>query len=1274
MANVSTMFPAGGDQINLGAMTQEFYGPYGTMNASGRAQSDYASLLALPEDPRGIPDMTNANRWVSGFSYPFHFEGRSTVYGEYVIGLAEKDDFYTSPEYGLPWVYAETMQIQWSVYLFDDALLDIEPEQSISRYQRSAWHGGSATLMRRGKMLRLESMFFHTPTGQRHYVRQLQQLQNTIQNTANHDMLNTLMGTRSPYLEWFNRQNVDGKPLKIIAQQFANQFACFQKSPQAVKNLFIRAKKIQRDRQADAPNVFIVGQLAAWFFRGGADKLSYEKSGPEANERLNTDPYSITTVEGIKVMYTKLVENWFGELSLPLLSRNRVNGEFYKAQSHSIASYRTPEYVTAWRNILVHEMPGDSLGTIEFTDIVNKTLMYDDGGYVMGTHPEEPPNNNNGGGDGPPNHPGAGYFNGKQLSKYIPSDRTIQKGYLLDMFQSVLEPSQMASSFIELHPEVLKTEVIREIALKIKAKGLKTNLKQFLAPELQKKAEFIQKLKEMGYTTSFNGLNDSEMKMMTEANKYKFNKDFLNKRNFTSDNKEVDLRRQTEEEEVNRLEEEIRKNEEEMRKNEEELRKKNMFEPKISELSPKDSTGYSRNLNMNDAKGPLGDILKQMNNADKIKVFPSESYNWDYFETLKVTETNIDNIILSFDNYNLSHEYLIKSGIKNFFNNKEFVVSKQQNLNGNHLYRLIDPNLTEVNKAYDYTGTLTDEGKKRYNFLKKAFTANLKLEIGKKYTFVALKSPEVNETNSINELNNENPANSSILSISDKHTQIQSLLSNDQLNEYNKLYNEPPQHQLIQHNINTFKNNLVNFTYDKISSKNADDLNKAIEKLHELSSGQTRSIGNALKTINQYTSNVSTSIPTQSIPKIAAKVSFNNQEETYQQPKLVDADELYTNEFKAYDIKTGEEIFEHPKIYDTSSYIDRLQLENDIYIANCRNHKHSSSLSVGAKFSFELSGKEKVFEISKFLDFSLRRLSKLVSSDDELNECIEAFLHCTFHKDFFNFLCDNNIPFPFDFIVARPWQSWRTATGILYRGGLQTGGLFWMNPNWMWNTDSNTKTHSAHFHVYMKAVVTKSQNVLPLEDLYITGYTGGRNLEFYTQEELQDLVENGFVPEDSEYRSSIVAWPVPYRSGTKSPICTLSGYFDSKEKESPALRHFLTNHHVLENMGMGDGLFGSSSHVAPPVPNPYLSPQFYDDGRESLMYNSVIIQGHQFGFHIPTKEYKAVISGKFSHIGKNVYDGMMSQLLMVDLPTYGDPVLKEMPYEDVAKYPLLETL
>ena len=219
-------------------------------------------------------------------------------------------------------------------------------------------------------------------------------------------------------------------------------------------------------------------------------------------------------------------------------------------------------------------------------------------------------------------------------------------------------------------------------------------------------------------------------------------------------------------------------------------------------------------------------------------------------------------------------------------------------------------------------------------------------------------------------------------------------------------------------------------------------------------------------------------------------------------------------------------------------------------------------------------------------------------------------------------------------LLLRPFQTYNMASGILMKGGLETGFTAHGHHDFQLTDDVIHKVHIGHYTFYHKSVVKQPKNLVIAQDIFAHSYVGGEGTSFFrTGDDQANTGPNSFVDElqNDRFTSSLIPLIVPVGRGgvpgLKNPI-DITGHYnpqtldetnsqldDSKEHYPGASKYAAAlNFNALQNYGSSDTFLSPLRHL-----------------------NTVCFQGHQVS-RGPSGAFDKITINT-GHWGPNVYAG-----------------------------------
>jgi len=133
-----------------------------------------------------------------------------------------------------------------------------------------------------------------------------------------------------------------------------------------------------------------------------------------------------------------------------------------------------------------------------------------------------------------------------------------------------------------------------------------------------------------------------------------------------------------------------------------------------------------------------------------------------------------------------------------------------------------------------------------------------------------------------------------------------------------------------------------------------------------------------------------------------------------------------------------------------------------------------------------------------------------------------ALIGLKVEKKSFQALIDNDIAFPFSFLLMRPYITHRMGTAILTKSGAETGETLIGHADFQLGDNVAQKMHYGNYTMYLKSIVYKADNVSLAENIYAAGYVRGNGIQMHS------LASSSSKPNWKSGNESIYCCMIPY--------------------------------------------------------------------------------------------------------------------------------------------------
>lgn len=222
---------------------------------------------------------------------------------------------------------------------------------------------------------------------------------------------------------------------------------------------------------------------------------------------------------------------------------------------------------------------------------------------------------------------------------------------------------------------------------------------------------------------------------------------------------------------------------------------------------------------------------------------------------------------------------------------------------------------------------------------------------------------------------------------------------------------------------------------------------------------------------------------------------------------------------------------------------------------------------------------------------------------------------------------------PLNFLISRPYMTYEMSSGIMMKGGSETGECFVGHTDFQLGDDVVSKMHYGNYTYYSKAIVKDPKNIIIAENIFCQAYLGGNNCKWIkdpsSHSEETFMTDRGTnnpnsSESDERQRPSMISMVIPYTEGklSENPI-SLTGYFAQSARD--AQPHFSSAPYYRNVWNFSDDDQTDDFNV-------YGHQQYQ---------NSVCYQGHQFYWreHQDGGGSHTAVTINTGHWGPDVYPG-----------------------------------
>merc|ERR1711988_545241 len=216
------------------------------------------------------------------------------------------------------------------IFRFNKTLMDLEPHGGVPRYVTAEREARSDRLVRRGLAFIIEHGFYTTDQGRQHYLMNLRQIVDSVNETAYHGVVYALLNADNHYKEWHRQHGSRVARPGDLQRQARRLWGCVQKQERGLYLLDAELKDVMR-YEGVTPDCWIVPSKMSIYVTmvDGPTAIKYSDGGPATQGALEAGPARFQTFRGCNVYESRPFDIDFIGEPYDLLVRRRQIGEHF---------------------------------------------------------------------------------------------------------------------------------------------------------------------------------------------------------------------------------------------------------------------------------------------------------------------------------------------------------------------------------------------------------------------------------------------------------------------------------------------------------------------------------------------------------------------------------------------------------------------------------------------------------------------------------------------------------------------------------------------------------------------------------------------------------------------------------------------------------------------------------------------------------------------------------------------------------------------------------
>jgi hypothetical protein len=321
------------------------------------------------------------------FNLPKAYEGKNK-YLERVIDylITNDNDFYTSQL--LPFVQTDDLSIKWEIFRFNKTLMDLEPHQGVPRYVTSEREARSDRLVRRGLAFIIEHGFYTTDQGRQHYLMNLRQIVDSVNETCEHGVIYALLSADNHYREWRRQHGSSVHRPQDLQRHAKRLWGCVQKQERGLYLLDAELKDEMRYEGVKPDTWLLPSKMSIYVTMVPSAEVEYYRKGAGASANLEKGPDNLLSFRGSNVYESRPFDIDFMKTPYDLLVRRRQIGEHFIMRDPKKAGDEATDEEAATADIMIYSMNSDKFERISYKDVATAATGIeaaddDANGYVL---------------------------------------------------------------------------------------------------------------------------------------------------------------------------------------------------------------------------------------------------------------------------------------------------------------------------------------------------------------------------------------------------------------------------------------------------------------------------------------------------------------------------------------------------------------------------------------------------------------------------------------------------------------------------------------------------------------------------------------------------------------------------------------------------------------------------------------------------------------------------------------------------------------------------
>lgn len=343
------------------------------------SRNDLLSTLQFyfgdPAHPEKIKDFTEHH--AATMHFPDAYVGQNNKLRDTLTNLIVGNVQSWMTSVALPWHRVQGINVQWDENHYDVRLLQRVPYEGVSRIQTSLRRQHRDRAVRRGIGMVIESDFYTTEVGKKHFSDNLLSIQLCVQETANFDGLFSYLTCENHDFSYeMTRGLVPRRTIVGAMRHELSMYAIVQKDGRGFDRA-VEDAKARMARYHVTPNMIIIApQLSLYVSMAPEQRINYSSGGERAVTDYLNGPkgFESQSFRGLSIFTVNPFDVGDAKEAVQMLQRSTQVGEYYVMSAPQLYNPSVPLSANAM-DVILYDEEKDNMCRVGFEKALKFAMM-----------------------------------------------------------------------------------------------------------------------------------------------------------------------------------------------------------------------------------------------------------------------------------------------------------------------------------------------------------------------------------------------------------------------------------------------------------------------------------------------------------------------------------------------------------------------------------------------------------------------------------------------------------------------------------------------------------------------------------------------------------------------------------------------------------------------------------------------------------------------------------------------------------------------------------